>query len=130
MHTLQTNFNIDMSLVNSYHPVTISVTFSKPLEIHMLKECGDHNVPWATFWFYWEFFHHQHDSKVALSHDITDDCTNIAPSILSWSVDAVGLFDGVYHSIPFSKVIDILPLPWWSISVSWHRDLTVQIKIG
>ncbi len=34
--------NADPTCAANYRPITISVTFAKLLEIHMLAECGEH----------------------------------------------------------------------------------------
>ena len=72
--------NIDMSLPKSYRPVTISVTFSKLLEIYILEECGDHTFHDLQFGF---IENRGTSMAVALSHDITDYFTKRGSTVFS-----------------------------------------------
>jgi len=43
--------NIDLTIPNHYRPIVISTTFSKILEIHILKKCGEHEFHDLQFGF-------------------------------------------------------------------------------
>jgi hypothetical protein len=65
--------NIDPTIPKHYRPIVISTTFSKILEIHILRECGEHEFHDLQFGF---VGNRGTAMAVALTHDILDCCVN------------------------------------------------------
>ena len=119
--------NSDPTLPNNYRPVVISTTFSKILEIHILKECNDHEFDDLQFGF---VQNRGTAMAAALTHDVIEYMKSRGSPVYACSLDAEGAFDGIPHSILFKKALGVIPDTYWRIMVYWYSRLTVQIKWG
>lgn len=66
----------------------------------------------------------------ALTSDVIDYCISNGSAVYVCALDAEGAFDGIPHSIMFSKAIGIVPILYWRILIYWYSRLTVTIKWG
>jgi hypothetical protein len=119
--------NIDPTIPKHYRPIVISTTFSKILEIHILRECGEHEFHDLQFGF---VGNRGTAMAAALTQDILDYCMNNKCPVYVCALDAEAAFDGIPHAIMFSKAIGIVPELCWRILVFWYSKLIVYIKWG
>ena len=119
--------NIDPTLPQHYRPIVISTTFSKLLEVHILEQCGEHEFHDLQFGF---VECRGTNMVVALTHDVVDYCISNGSAVYVCTLDAEGAFDGIPHSILFSKASDVIPDVYWRMLVYWYSRLTVHIKCG
>ena len=119
--------NIDPSVAKNYRPVVISTTFSKVLEIHMLDICGEHEFHDLQFGF---VSSRGTSMAVSLTSDVIDYCVSKGSPVYVCALDAEGAFDGIPHSIMFSKALDIIPIIYWRILIYWYSNLVVYVKWG
>ena len=119
--------HIDPSMAKNYRPIVISTTFSKLLEIHILQMCGEHEFHDLQFGF---ISNRNTAMAAALTSDVIDHCVSNGSAVYVCALDAEGAFDGIPHSIMFSKAIGIVPILYWRILIYWYSRLTVKVKWG
>ena len=117
--------SIDPSLSKNYRPVVISTTFSKVLEIHILSMCGEHEFHDLQFGF---VSSRGTSMAVSLTCDVIDYCVSKGSPVYVCALDAEGAFDGIPHSIMFSKALDVIPTIYWRLLIYWYSHLVVYIK--
>ena len=117
--------NIDPSMPKNYRPIVISTTSSKLLEIHILRECGEHEFHDLQFGF---VSNRGTSMAAALTHDILDYCVSNKSPVYVCALDAEAAFDGIPHAIMFAKAMEVVPALYWRILVFWYRRLVVHIK--
>jgi len=66
----------------------------------------------------------------AMTSDVIDFCVSNGSAVYVCALDAEGAFDGIPHSIMFSKAIGVIPMLYWRILIYWYSRLTVTIKWG
>ena len=87
-------------LASSYRPVTLSVTLSKVLELHILHMCQQHQPHPAQFGFATD---RGTDMAIALAHDVSEHFNRRGSPVFICSLDAQGAFDHIPHSVIFSR---------------------------
>ena len=117
--------NCDTTLPKNYRPIIISTTFSKLLELLILKDCEGHRFHDLQFGF---VPNRGTTMAAALTHDVLNHMTSRGSPVYVCSLDAEGAFDGIPHAILFKKAQGIIADKFWRIIVYWYRKLTVQIK--
>ena len=117
--------NCDPSIPKNYRPIVISTTFSKLLEIIILEACSDHQFHDMQFGFVPE---RGTVMAAALAYDVADYMNKKGSAVYICSLDAEGAFDGIPHSVLFSKAMNIIPDIYWRMLVYWYSRLTIQIK--
>jgi len=112
---------------NSYRPVTVSVTFSKILEIYILDK-SQHNAPHPAQFGYID--DRGTDMAIALAHDVAQYFTSNGSSIFTCSLDAEGAFDHIPHSVLFAKMDGVVSDPVWRLLYRWYGSMFVSIKLN
>ena len=105
----------------------ISTTFSKLLEILILRECGDYEFTDLQFGF---VRGRSTTMASALTHDVIDYRVHRGTPVYACALDAEGAFDAIPHAVLFRKAIGTIPDLYWRLLVYWYKDLVVQIKWG
>ena len=108
--------NIDPTIPKNCRPIVISTTFSKLLEIHILKQCGEHEFHDLQFGF---ISSRGTSMAAALTHDVIDYCNHNKSPVYVCALDAEAAFDGIAHAVMFSKAIDVVPMLYWRMLVFW-----------
>ena len=117
--------HIDPSKASNYRPITISVMFSKLLEMYCLERCSDHEMHPCQFGF---VNHRGTNTAISLAHDVSAYCLSRGSPIYICSLDAEGAFDAIPHEVLFSKAAPILPDHCWRIMYCWYRSMTAVVK--
>ena len=93
-------------LASSYRQVTLSVTLSKVLELHILHMCQQHQPHPAQFGFASD---RGTDMVIALAHDVSEYFNRRGSPVFTCSLDAQGALDHIPHSVIFAKLDGVLP---------------------
>ncbi len=89
------------SVASNYRPVVICVTFTKLFEIYMLDRCGEYEFHDLQF----DFVPGRGTTMAAaLAHDVINYCNIIGSTVYACSLGAEAAFDGIPHSVMFSKL--------------------------
>ena len=119
--------SIDPSSPNNYRPITVSTTFSKLLELHVLDICGQYDMSDLQF----GFVSGRSTSMAAvLTQDVISYCNSRGSPVYACSLDAQGVFDAVPHEVIFHKALGVIPDHVWATMVTWYKSITVQVKWG
>ena len=119
--------HLDPAAAENYRPITISTTFAKLLELHILDESHGHDFSDLQFGFIEGL---GTDMAASAAHDIISHCNYRGSPVFACSLDAEGAFDSIPHPVLFRKCCDVIPRPLWRLLVTWYGRLTVQIKWG
>ena len=76
--------NADASKAESYRPITISVVYSKLLELHILDQCSDYEFSPSQFGFVPE---RGTDMAIALAHDVSSYCWSRGTAVFLCSLN-------------------------------------------
>ena len=117
--------NCDTTLPKNYRPIIISTTFSKLLEMIILKDCEGHIFHDLQFGFIPD---RGTTMAAALTHDVINYMTRRGSPVYVCSLDAEGAFDSIPHAILLKKSLGIIADKFWRLMVYWYRKLTVQVK--
>lgn len=115
----------DSSKPESYRPITISSTFAKLLEMHILEQCSFHRFNDLQFGFIEGL---GTDIAATLAHDVISYCNFQNSPVYVCSLDAEGAFDCIPHPILFRKCYGVVPDPLWRLLVHWYSRLSVRVK--
>lgn len=117
--------SLDPTRPSNYRPITVSTTFSKLLEIHIL------DISNATTFSDYQFgFVNGKSSNMAaaLATGIITYCTKRGSPVFTCALDAKGAFDEIPHSIIFYKSMGVVPDQCWRLLVEWYKSISVKIK--
>ena len=119
--------HLDPTTAAHYRPITVSITFSKLLELYMLSECSDHDADANQYGF---VAHRGTATAIALAHDVCVYCQSEGSQTYLCSLDAEGAFDALPHPIIFLKAANVMPDHCWRLMYSWYSNMHVRIKWG
>ena len=112
-------------LASSYRPVTLSVTLSKVLELHILHMCQQHQPHPAQFG-----FASDRGTDIALAHDVSEHFSRRGSPVFTCSLDAQGAFDHIPHSVIFAKLDGVLPNHVWRLLYRWYSSMYVTVRLN
>ena len=116
---------LDPTSASSYRPITISVTLSKILELHILESCMDFSFSKAQFGF---IPGRGTGVATALANDVGAHCISEGSPVFYASLDAEGAFDALSHHVILYKTKGVVPDPLWLLLYRSYSNMTVQIK--
>ena len=114
---------LDPSAPGSYRPITVSVVFSKLLELYILDRCDIEMNP-AQFGFVQG---RNTNMATALAHDIGVYSLSKGSPTYYCSLDAEGAYDALPHSVILKKCIDVVPDDIWLVLYQWYANMWVYI---
>ena len=114
-------------LASSYRPVTLSVTLSNVLELHILHMCQQDQPHPAQFGFATD---RGTDMAIALAHDVSEHFNRRGSPVFTCSLDAQGAFDHIPHSVIFSKLDGVLPDHIWRLLYRWYSSMYVTVRLN
>ena len=106
----------DTTQAKNWRPITVSSTFSKLLELYVLKECSSHEFSGLQFGF---VKGRGTEMATALLHEVIAYSTTRGYVVCSCSLDADGAFDAIPHYILFDKAHSVLPTYCWFVMYEW-----------
>ena len=115
---------LDPSAPGSYRPITVSVVFSKLLELYILDRCDIEMNP-AQFGFVQG---RNTNMATALAHDIGVYSLSKGSPTYYCSLDAEGAYDALSHSVILKKCIDVVPDDIWLVLYQWYAYMWVYIR--
>ena len=113
-------------LASSNRPVTLSVTLSKVLELHILHMCQQHQPHPAQFGFASD---RGTDMAIALAHDVSEYFNRRGSPVFTCCLDAQGTFDHIPHSVIFAKLDGVLPDHVWRLLYRWYSSMYVTVRL-
>ena len=116
---------LDPSVASSYRPVTLSVTFSKLLDLHILDQCKSHQLSDAQFGF---IPGRSTGMATALAYDTGAYCVAKGSTVYYASLDVEGAFDFLPHVIIMEKTINIISDHLWFLLYNCYLNMHIQIK--
>ena len=115
---------LNPSEAKNYRPITVSVTFSKLLELYTLEECSDHQFSPFQFGF---ISNRSTQMAASLAHDILEYGKSQGSPAFLCSLDAEGAFDPIPFSILFDCA-DVLPNKCWRFMFNWYHNINICLK--
>ena len=112
-------------LPSNYRPITISVTFSKLLEYHILKCCSSHVFSASQFGF---AASRGTNMATSLAHDLCMYAQSSGSTLFICSLDAQGAFDCLPHPVLLQKVINVIPDRYWRLLHTWYFNMCIYIR--
>ena len=112
--------NIDPMLPSNYRPITISVTFSKLLEYHILECCSSHVFSASQFGF---AASRGTNMATSLAYDLCMYAQSSGSTLFTCSLDAQGAFDCLPHPVLLQKLINVIPDRYWRLLHIWYFNM-------